>query len=151
MSDNYLAHFLHAELSSNCLTKLGLTGRRRSSSLTVLTTLLTQQGTPLRLWASPLSLSYDILQKRFSCLLGLLVWPLAQSAVFNLLWSLLPISHEARGRQFYVFFFWCESVSRTILPRCPLIKCLDGAGVPLGGPPARPPRELAHPGSPGEC
>ena len=41
-----------------------------------------------------------------------------------------------------------ESLSRNFLPRCLLINCLDGDGVPLGGPPHQPHRELAHPGPP---
>ena len=51
VSEGYLAQILHAELSSNFLVEPEFTGRRRSSSLTVLTTLWTQQNNPLRLSA----------------------------------------------------------------------------------------------------
>ena len=106
VSDGYLAQFLHAELSSNCMMEPGFTGRRRSSSLTVLTTLLNrehhcgcrqlfenhtdpfQQG-----WASA-----RLLSGTTSCSSSF-------PAVACGRWSLLLVSREARGGQFYDDFF----------------------------------------------
>ena len=106
VSDGYLAQFLHAELSSNCMMEPGFTGRRRSSSLTVLTTLLNrehhcgcrqlfenhtdpfQQG-----WASA-----RLLSGTTSCSSSF-------PAVACGRWSLLLVSREARSGQFSDDFF----------------------------------------------
>ena len=127
VSEGHLAQFLHAERSSNCLMEPGKMAELLSHGphdvVDAAGNTIGAVGNCFRITqipsgragpspASPSCLRYDILQWRLSFLLGLLVWLLAQSSASNPLWSLLPVSHEARGGQFYDDFS-CESGSRT--------------------------------------